>query len=349
MHINQFSDEVLWHIFSFIDSENDLDAISHVCQRWKVLARDPFLLANVERLEKIAFQNIERFKELPKESLGFKFRTFTIFNRRIIGETASGELMLLDPRRATYCRLDYTPPYQKEYAGKFLTNAKVCIYEFGRRDFFQVDVKRRSVKKLDFKLKDVRLSYGLCGSSIMSCKIKNPYDEPPFNDFSRKRRRYQCYPFLEVEIFNVEDKSLKTLTYPTENRPRLYFEGDRMIIQDRRWFKVVDENFKEISSTFWNLQYHDVYLYGTKLLFKASCWKGNFTSDQLSTQMYVGIKDCGDHRNYGEENVDIPDVKGTLHPFFREGKWKFLQFDGHYFQQAAWFLDEGVLTKIQLA
>lgn len=332
--------EILLRIFSKFNQVQDLCAVAGVCREWRsLLAADDKLSLNQKRLNCIAFHRIDQLDQLPRETFELSLRSFTLFRKLIIGETTEGNLIIYDYHRKKLFPLDFTPPFESEYPGKFLTSTAVCVFRFSRSYFYRISVKKKKCKRLNFK-QEFHSDVTLLGKRLICWKI-----QPLLVGWFRDPRRNAIYPFIEMQIFDLKDKHKYELTLPTRHSPRIYPQKQCLLVRDKRWIHVFDENMKELEpSTFWLYEARRIHLVGKKLLFEGSKF-GSF-----GTQSYVGVKDIGDNRNYGEEEYNLPFGNSeNLHAFFLEGKdWKFLKLKALYDQYAFWFLEAGQLKSISL-
>jgi hypothetical protein len=346
MAIDSLHSDCLSYIFSFLTIK-DLCAVSRVCKRWYRWTQDKTWPLNVERLEKIAYHNISQFDRLPRVRLDLKLRTFTVFQGIIVGETGTDNLCIYYPGSGEVFFLDYQPPIPSKFPGDFLTSSQACVFRNSGQNFYQIDVQAKSCQRIDFQ--SSMFNYALLKRKLYCWQIATPKYEW-FSEQSREQQKYSLYPYVEMEVFDLEDQYKTEVVYRTHKRPKVYVSEDRFIIRSGIFLDVLDENLKTAEDcTSWHVEAFNIHLRGKKILFEGCCHMCG--RDKSWTQDYVAIKDIGDCRNYGEETINLPvDSIGKLHCFFREGLgWRFLRFDGIEANRVIWFLSEGNLTYMNLA
>jgi hypothetical protein len=105
-----------------------------------------------------------------------------------------------------------------------------------------------------------------------------------------------------------------------------------MLLTAYGWTSVLDSNLRECQPS---TPFKATHLAGKKLL--------HVGYDSIT------IRDVGENQNHqAEEKYKLSiDYSSKLHPFFIEGVgWKFLQFNGIYWNRAMWFLENGSLKRV---
>lgn len=314
--------EVFFKIFEFLEDERDFCTTIQVCKSWYHLLKDEPFSSNLKRLDRIAFENIDRFNELPRLTFPIQLRTFTVFKNIIVGESDTGALLTYDPQKKENLFFPYIPPHQRSNPGKFLISSTACIYRFSRSRIYQLNLEKQTCTKLTYKMKRWR-DYTLLEKKIYSW-------------FSANR------VVFEIEVFDLETSTITQFTHSFERLASLYPCKDVILVSTFRWINVLNADFIKINeSTHWAYEASHIHLIGKKLLIEGSYW-----GSDKGYQPCVSIKNVGDHCNYGEKQYDLPkDGTGLLHPFFiEELGWKFLRKDGIYWKHGLWFIQEGKLT-----
>jgi len=260
-----------------------------------------------------------------------------------VGETLTGHLCIYHPITGATSLLDYQPPYPSAYPGNFLISSEACVYRFSGSHFYQIDVMPPSYNKIPFR--SIYRERAVLKKKLYCWE----FDLIPgiFEERSRKRRFFN---FFAMKIFNLEDRSITELSYPTIRRPHIFLSEDRFILKVSYWIYILDENLRQIgSSTFCYFQPLDIYLFGKKVLMEATSF--DCQGGRSLPVRYMKIKDIGDNSNSGEESVDLPfKTQGKLHSFFIEGLgWKFLHCEGIKWNRTIWSLEQEHLTCVPLA
>ena len=338
--IQSFSEDVILNIFEYIQTVEEVCALSKVCKQWRRIARDESLPVFRKRLDRIVYHKLPDFDRLPRERFSLTLKTFTIFQNIIVGETNTGGLCLYDPQKKETTLLDYKPPFATEHPGEFLTSPEACVYCRSYRDIYQIDPQDKTVKKIPFKP-----PHGIYELALLKNNLIH-WTYPPIDmDCFPNPTRRTVLPFLHIAVFDLKSQSAKEMTYPTTKRPRLYSCGERIIIRVGHGLHTLDADLKEVENgTFWLFEIRKIHLIGKKFLIEGSVF------DNERHRPIVTIKDVGDTRNYGEEEFDLPrNSKGNLHPFFIEGLgWRFLRCEGIHWKRAVWSLENGELTRASL-
>lgn len=336
------SDELLFKIFLNLTSVKDLCAASEVCRQWYRVAKDP-LLKDISPIpwDKVAFNSLDYFDQLPRENHSLKLRVFTIFQGKIIGESETGDLLIYDLKRNETTSLNFTPPYTTTYPGKFLTSTVACVYRFSMTKFFQIDVERKICIRLNFK--SDYFHYALVGNRLYT------WFTDSYWGWSLKPR-YEKKPFLKLKILNLENRQVTEESFNSCVPPRLYPSGDRIAMREGRSAAILDSNFRQIGRGYYDCEVHDIHLVGQKILFEGTFSSHSGGKDaQWETVSYVAVKNFGDTSNSLGEQHRIPKGPGNLHSFYREDRgWKFLKNSAFYSNYTFWFLEEGLLTSVNL-
>ncbi len=303
----------------------DICAISQVCKRWHHLSRNESLPLNYERLERIAFENIDRFDQLPRVHFELKLRTFTIFQNRIVGKMETGEICIYNPKTAETCFLNNEPPI----GGKFLTSSSACVYRFTRNHWYNIDVVNQTCVKLDLKIKYHR--YALLGKKLFNWEFIIPFENILGTHYLALRQD-RLYPHIAMQVYDLEDHSFAELTYRTTEEPEIHISEDRMLLTADGWTSILDSNLRDCEPSTY---FRATHLLGKKLL--------HVGYDSITIR---NVADNQNHEANKKYKLSI-DRSSKLHPFFIEGVgWKFLQFNGIYWNRSMWFLENDCLKQV---
>lgn len=324
--------ELLQSVFGYFQEQKEILTISKVCRCWLLLVKGLPVY-----LDRIAFFNVDRFESLPKEVFPLSLKAFVFFQDRLIGQTIENTLVIYNPKTAEKRLLDFTPPYQWEVIGEFLTSRVACVFKFSSFHVYQIDLLREKVEKIHIARRCPLLQMALLKTKLYF------YEENDVSQFILSKikeiDRWTLLPHLKVTRYDLIKKTSEEFIYSTRYRPKLYpIPGqDQIVMKDRHWICLLDADFKEVehTSTYWMFGTIHVQVVAKTVLIEYS-------------RENIAVKDLGDHRNYGERKFKLSG-EGRLHPFFGEGHgWKFLRKDGLYWNHSLWFLEETRLKRVNL-
>lgn len=263
--INAVPGDILLMIFSYMPTMRDICAIAQVCRRWHHLAGNESLPFNHERLERIAFENISHFDRLPRVRSELQFRTFTIFQDSIIGETDLGTLCVYNPRTGTTSLLDYQPPHNGMLTGEFMTSAESCVYKIIRH-LYHIDLVNRTCERIGFKMK--YRTYAVLGKKIYSWQIVNLTLEYIRICFEKQQRHGRHHPYVEMQVYDLEDHSTAELAYRTHKKPSVCISGGRMLLTESHVITILDATLNECESIRYQFAFNALktHLLGKKLI-----------------------------------------------------------------------------------
>jgi hypothetical protein len=323
--INSVPNDVLLMIFRYMPNIKDICAISQVCKRWHHLCRNESLPFNHERLERIAFENIDRFDQLPRVHFELKLSAFTIFQDRVIGQTEEGDICIYNPKTAATCFLNNEPLR----CGEFVTSSAACVYRFTRNRWYNIDIVNQTCVKLDLKMK--YRQYALLGKKLYSWEFISPLQHM-LATLHLGQSHDRLHPYTAMQVYDLEDNSVAELTYRTTRQPEFHISGDRMLLTVHRWTSILDSNLRDCAP---KTYFKATHLLGKKLL--------HVGYDSITIRNVAYNRDDRTEEKY---KLSI-DYFSNLHPFFIEGAgWKFLQFNGIYWNRAMWFLENGSLKRV---